>query len=1836
MKTKLTIVISIFYVLFFSGNIKAQSPCTVTLVPIGGSPPEPVVCNNNPNINNYMMTVTVQQDCEFYINMSTPCPLNATCDKHPFEITGIPGLSYDAMNDRFKVPANMGVNVFIFNLYIDCSLLECATADNPTAQVGMKFSSNTCGCNPQIFDVNGTGSNVHTFTVQLFSIIAPNPNNSYLVQYGDHLTLDFVYFNPTQTIADVAIRFAFGPFDCNRFVVEQVAGYDYMLEFSGPSGPNYLGGYFGQYLPLAATDVGLYSLQTLTIHVNIYITGCINGCDPDYFTADLDYLCSNYYLNNDIDYCAQQEACPRTVPQTFTLPDDFPNTGELSVERLWPQNLWQAEAEQCFGDNLIWMYKITNTGSTVIHDATFVLRDEANGLSFAKVCTTGAMNPTLSIVSGCPNCGTPQYTYTMSSTPEANACTPCGTGVDNVQVCTVTLQGINPGEGIEPGAVLVFSFGTNLCCNTDEALLNNAKFINQWTFSVGAADECGLGTIDVVPVDNTVPTLVSDQHPWHGFAMTPNNVIASRGVSYYFDDNAYSASADLNQYLPFIPTAFNIYGNPPSQVPVSVPMDHFTPAGTGDSDFNLFFHTYPYSGSPMPSGILKVVIEMDVGLNLVDYGNPTNAIRINHSNGDPNFVLHPMLCMAYDQDIGSSIYPCADQPGYHAKSYEYYFDLGDPIQIPWLASYYTQTPLFILNQFFQHGVVKFTMEGSCDACQPMAGYRVKTYLAPKRWSSSVCGQQQCSGGMLVSTGDPLCWIPLAKTSWPMFVHCAGCMTPGIILTNDVIRRTTFGFEDLNNDGVITNADGPILPSYPPLQQGLVNDQRSFRGDLIESVMDAYLYPGEPMPSGWLYSDMLSNGAELTHLYLEKSFPLSDNITGFDVQWYELDFTATDQTTGDVWSIITYTNPHPNVYYDINANKFYVKIPKSVLVCGTCPPFKFDVEQDYKLTMRYKVCGNQLPIDNMITDYVSVVTDRMYLVRDDYDLQSLTDRQLLTALAEADNSNVPPLPNWITYAENHQFICEAGGGGHTFYALQYINHLGDYFNNSCDPLSTPWVASTIAGGAEMSFKYEFRPPPISLVDYSITVPYGFNVLGQPTTSAVYRKYDQFEDLCTACCLPPLSNCNPITCPLGYTPPPLSTFSFNTDIPITFPYYSPETQITPPQCELPFGEEVFREDYNIRYQPNCDNDPVPVGYVNYVATFKYTDCDNVDHVIVEPLQNGIDDDIPDPLLTLNFLPSPALVGVNTHDVCWRFTITNSPASPDAANNLFVYIDPNLTLPYLNSWTLAYDTDCDGDADASVPYVNGVYQLTSSLTPGNQLCFLLCAEMIMCQPLCDDPDIPDPPDCVFPITVNWGWDCEGFPTSSTYQQTCFNDEYIISISRAPFNVNAYDYKVYDNSFNSTTTYNLCEQFIVEGRFISDQPGTVTLNDVLSLTVSGLASSTQVVQGELHNPDNGASLLFSLSPSGPDYVATFQIIVDLYNQLGYGVGDPNPSAHGFLHSGDKIWVRIWLMEICNTDEIDLPDITLHFRSFCGDDFDKTAQPNSSTPTPLQFAGANYCKEPCDPCATSSFNFTILSDDCHEITFINQSTSCPPPLTISYEWQFGDNTPPFTTTDPTPFTYTYTTAGVYHVCLLVMCNDGETDICENMFCMDIIVCECSAQVAAFTWAAICTTVQFTNQSGYCDDGSPPAFTWDFGDYTYSSATSPSHNYSSSATLPVCLAAYCAYNDCVSRICQDVTVVSCRQGVNSGANYDANFTVLVVPNPVSENKFDLVIQSDFEGEARINIFNSIGEKIIRSEIYLRKGYNSRTFILEDAGAGIYMLNITGDNRQKSMKFSVIR
>jgi PKD repeat protein len=201
-------------------------------------------------------------------------------------------------------------------------------------------------------------------------------------------------------------------------------------------------------------------------------------------------------------------------------------------------------------------------------------------------------------------------------------------------------------------------------------------------------------------------------------------------------------------------------------------------------------------------------------------------------------------------------------------------------------------------------------------------------------------------------------------------------------------------------------------------------------------------------------------------------------------------------------------------------------------------------------------------------------------------------------------------------------------------------------------------------------------------------------------------------------------------------------------------------------------------------------------------------------------------------------------------------------------------------------------------------------------------------------------------------------------------------------------------------------------------------------------------------------------------------------------------------------------------------------------------------------------------PAPTASFSMPPTATAGQPVSFTN--TSGPQPLT--YIWNFGDNTPNTTITNPT---HTYVQAGTYSVFLIV-----SNGVCSDTMVQSIQVlwdCNQLGLVAAFTH----TPVVYMDLDGLCytwnNSQNATGYLWDFGDGSPPYTTfQPTHVYTAPGTYTITLTAY-NYN-CTTSTSGTVQVIE-KHDIGL-AHVEINLQARIYPNP-----FDDRLHVEFQSES---------------------------------------------------------
>jgi subtilisin-like proprotein convertase family protein len=188
------------------------------------------------------------------------------------------------------------------------------------------------------------------------------------------------------------------------------------------------------------------------------------------------------------------------------------------------------------------------------------------------------------------------------------------------------------------------------------------------------------------------------------------------------------------------------------------------------------------------------------------------------------------------------------------------------------------------------------------------------------------------------------------------------------------------------------------------------------------------------------------------------------------------------------------------------------------------------------------------------------------------------------------------------------------------------------------------------------------------------------------------------------------------------------------------------------------------------------------------------------------------------------------------------------------------------------------------------------------------------------------------------------------------------------------------------------------------------------------------------------------------------------------------------------------------------------------------------------------------------------------------------------------------------------TTNGTYTLQVTDACGFTGTD--QAVITVDPL------PVAGFTSTGSVASFNFTNTST-----NATSYLWNFGDAGTSTATNPSHTYTSSGLFTVTLI---ATNNCGS------DTITATVSSTLGIEETGIGNVAVYPNP-SENYVNITIANTLETEIQLELFDLSGQLISTRSLYPLEGSTVTTIDVTTLASGMYNLRLTGKNQTYNLK-----
>ncbi len=150
--------------------------------------------------------------------------------------------------------------------------------------------------------------------------------------------------------------------------------------------------------------------------------------------------------------------------------------------------------------------------------------------------------------------------------------------------------------------------------------------------------------------------------------------------------------------------------------------------------------------------------------------------------------------------------------------------------------------------------------------------------------------------------------------------------------------------------------------------------------------------------------------------------------------------------------------------------------------------------------------------------------------------------------------------------------------------------------------------------------------------------------------------------------------------------------------------------------------------------------------------------------------------------------------------------------------------------------------------------------------------------------------------------------------------------------------------------------------------------------------------------------------------------------------------------------------------------------------------------------------------------------------------------------------------------------------------------------------------------------VTFTNTST-----NATGYSWDFGDFTNSSATAPTHAYAANGSYDVVLTAI--NGACTDEITLQVVISVSLDELNNETQF------IVVPNPAS-SAAEIRMQSNTSESAYLVIVNQMGQVVAVNNVNIVSGDNNIILNLEGLSNGLYTVLLKGDTINANQKLQI--
>jgi hypothetical protein len=1382
-------ILAIFALATIATFANAQAPDTVRITP-------PVDSNKVCKVNQYTATfnftgtdtILIKTFITTATNMLHPvCPPDSSTSVDPIQMAIVSTTNCTftpAGTNKWRVVGTGNATV-VFSLYADCSILNdplFADTSNHNTNIFLGQAWINTATNDSILIKQNSITAKSAKSGLYYPYLARQYNgSSFFANYKgtkDSTYLYFFYGNTGSIPADIKFNFLDTIISCNGYVKVGNPSFAVAHDTIGKDTIAYQS--FTPGLTIGGDSTTIPHLYFLIIRQRVAVTGCI-PCQNQ--TASFRWHC-----RNALSSCI---ACLRNYTTTYKV--DTVGTKHYKVYRITPSAATARSEKTCPNNSQQWKFRIINDGTVAIDYLRVNLDDILDnsvvglGLIDKSTITLTRSVPAVTVLDSNLS------VITNDSLKYCNACfhnwtgALCNTAIPNpVSRITFLIHDLMPQTLYKAAQYLDVSFLVYRCVqDSDLALLNKNKVYNNWQLSTQPKDECGISyTIGI-----------KDSTTDYGYGP---------GIS----ANLYKFKG-IDQILSFSPS-FSDLSIPPGLTgavrygdiaPMTIGMNGIL--SNGDSLDYMFFGC---SGTPKNcnlKGILRARIFCASGLLALD-----SAATFSYgSYSSPPVHFHA---------VTNNPFSCGD--GF----YYYYFNLGDPN-----AYNYTN-----------NGQFNFLLQACCPTANGLSNYEIDFQLLmdPDSCYKTILGSPY-NYNKLDTTA--LTWLPLSGVSNTISTHCPGCKSLGIIVEKYYLHRVTYGLKDSNNDRLADASLTQIDSSNYYTHFNQINKTASMHGDKLFDRLVSHLQDGtnittpqDPIP-GYTYAQMVANNSLIHYLQLQRSIPGMDSALNIRIEKFTLYIDKRDTSnTGTCYDCIPFgvlpskfrtvtvldvhdsdalfsyilSSPslHNRLYtFHDSILVYHSTHLQNIIFQDSTTAFRFtnlDVNQQYRLSVTYHVCGNITDNSGSLERIESDINNYMWVsgsVHVQGDSLQPNDEYYLNLAGWTAYNNAGYTQINQAFANRYRFQCEAYGGRHYFYTNTF--GVSSYFNSgavaNCGKSFTEQFNSYIGNGNQTKdyFPYEFRRPALTPHILDISMPYGFAFQNGNATLSTFSYYldtvnfvlnkPQFTVQATVPLVQP-DSCHLTTANL----PPVVCFS-DTSIHL-----------------LNTGDQYFQMTMNFNLRDTTCNNASTLDTLlktqtlfndsnNFVCAGASNTFCSLDSLVKSNINMKSQGKLPNPDLHLSY--TLQTIPVTLQHVCWQFFIhNNSYAAPyDTTTNASnVFIVPPVS-NFLTNWTIVSN-------GVSYPATAGTaFIIDTTLEKNFTVSDSLCAVIDSC-----------PGNLSITLPLYWGWNCK---EPVVFPYTCRLDTSAITLDLSGAALQA--------GVLPVDSFSLCQQFTITSYYTPIKAGSL-----------------------------------------------------------------------------------------------------------------------------------------------------------------------------------------------------------------------------------------------------------------------------------------------------------------------------------------------------------------------------------------------------------------------------